>query len=372
MMISKDLLPAFRDTLLGGSYNLLLGSGITLDSRNGHGELLRSAESLRHDLCKLTGAGDTTLLTRVYPLLSPQQIQRELVDRFSNCKPGLSVENMPHFLWRRLFTFNIDDVIENLYAPSGNKQKLVALNFDAEFEPTPDRTELQAIHLHGWVQKPASGFVFSLNEYAQTMRAMNPWMHLLSEILATEPFIIAGTSLNEIDLEYYLSHRNPATPRRGRGPSLLIEPNPDVVTRKDCERFGLTLVSEKFGAFMQWLHQEFPSPPSVADLLVPDIAGLFSTGLSPNNLLRFFSDFELVVAADRPLFRTPSPFLYGREPQWIDLDQHVDIERQDNAIVQDRVTQSFTKKAPPRLVLLSDDPGTGKTTTIRRVAHTAH
>jgi hypothetical protein len=235
-MIPKDRMQAFSDTLLGGNYNLLLGSGVTLDSRNGHGEFLRSAENLRQDLCKMTGARDTTMLTRVYPLLTPEQIQRELVDRFAKCSPGQSMESVPRFLWRRIFTFNIDDVIENLYSHPSNKQKLVPLNFDAEFEPTPERTELQAIHLHGWVQKPNSGFVFSLNEYAQSMRALNPWMHLLSEILATEPFIIAGTSLNEVDLEYYLSHRNPSTPRRGRGPSLLIEPSPDVVTRKDCER----------------------------------------------------------------------------------------------------------------------------------------
>lgn len=369
-MIPKDLMPAFRGTLLGGDYNLLLGSGVTLDSRNGHGELLRNSDALRRDLCKLTGARETTPLTRVYPLLTAQQVRRELTDRFSNCNAGPSVSNLPRFLWRRLFTFNIDDVIENLYAPSGNKQQLVPLNFDADFEPTPERTELQAVHLHGWVQKPLSGFVFSLNEYAQSMRALNPWMHLLSEILATEPFIIAGTSLNEPDLEYYLSHRNQATPRRGRGPSLLIEPNPDVVTKKDCERFGLTLVPEGFGAFMEWLHHEFPAPPNVSDLLVPDHANLFSAGLSPANTLRFFSDFELVPAGDRPLSLTPSPFLYGREPQWADLDQHVDIERQDNAIIQDLVSRSFAIKTQPRLILLSDDPGTGKTTTIRRVAHT--
>src|SRR5438128_1307790 len=108
----------------------------------------------------------------------------------------------------------------------------------------------RAIHLHGWVGKAQNGFVFSHAEYARVMTTLNPWMHLLSEILATEAFIIAGTSLNEVDLEYYLSHRTDATPRRDRGPSLLITPNPDAATEADCKRHDLVLVRATFGEFL--------------------------------------------------------------------------------------------------------------------------
>ncbi len=191
---------------------------------------------------------------------------------------------------------------------------------------------------------------------------------MLSEILATEPFIIAGTSLNEINLEYYLSHRNSATPRRGRGPSLLIEPSPDVATRADCERYGLTLVPTTFGDFLEWLHARFPSPPTLTDLVVPDVSSLFSGGLSSPQLLRFFSDFELVAAADQPLPSAPSAFLYGREPDWQDLNQHFDIERQVNADLKQFVDPSSRPKGR-RLAILLDDAGTGKTTALKRLAH---
>lgn len=371
-MIPAAVMPAFRDTLITGSYNLLLGSGTSLDSRNGRGQSLRSSEALRRDLCVLTGARDTTSLTRAYALLTPQQRDEELVAKFSNCNPGPSVEHLPRFLWRRLFSFNIDDVLEKLYEAKANrKQTLIPLNFDSSFEPTPQKNELHGVHLHGWVRRPNSGFVFSAAEYVRVMSSLNPWMHLLSEILATESFIIAGTSLNEIDLEYYLSHRNPATPRRGRGPSFLIEPNPDVATRSDCERYGLVLVHATFQQFMEWLRTKFPSPPSVFDLVVPDASALFADQPTPAQLLRFFADFELVVANDRPLSSVPSPFLYGREPQWDDLHQHVDIERQDNALLSAILDKSFASVPPtnPKLVVVLDDAGTGKTTTVKRVAH---
>jgi len=372
-MIPNAVMAAFRETLLRGSYNLLLGSGVSLDSRNGRNELLRGSEKLRQDLCALTNAPPTTSLTRAYALLTAQQVKRELVERFSKCQPGPSLRGLPRFLWRRAFTFNIDDVIENLYEHSRNtKQTLVPFNFDTPFEPTPERHELYAVHLHGWVRKPESGFVFSPAEYVRAMSSQNAWMHLLSEILATESFIIAGTSLNEIDLEYYLSYRTPATPRRDRGPSLLIEPEPDVVTRSDCDRYGLTLVRATFDAFMDWLIGEFPSPPSVADLLVPDRSTLFSKGLEPTQLLRFFSDFEMVEPANRTLSQTPRPFLYGSEPTWKDLDEHVDIEREGNALISNVLLGSCDAPAPPaagRIVLVMDDAGTGKTTSVMRVAH---
>jgi hypothetical protein len=231
------------------TYWWALGSPLT--AANGRGEFLRSADELRRDLCKLTGVGETTTLTRAYALLSKPQVEQQIIGGISNCVPGPSLRLLPLFLWRRIFTFNVDDVLEKLYAPAA-KQTLVPLNYKAAFEPTPERRELQAIHFHGSALWPGEGFVFAATEYVKVMSGLNPWMHLLSEILATEPFIIAGTSLNEIDLEYYLSYRNSATPRRGRGPSLLIEPRPDAATRADCDRHGLVLVQAKFGEFLEW------------------------------------------------------------------------------------------------------------------------
>jgi hypothetical protein len=73
-MLPEDQLPTFCDTLLGDSYNLLLGSGISCESHNGRGELLRSAEQLRRDLCRITGARDNTSLTREFARAKSQNL----------------------------------------------------------------------------------------------------------------------------------------------------------------------------------------------------------------------------------------------------------------------------------------------------------
>lgn len=369
-MIPQELVNSFKRTLYSGGYNLLLGSGISLESQNGLSEKLRSAEMLRQDLCKLKGVRDTTSLPRVFSLLDESERRVELVRRFERCRPAPSLDPLPRFLWRRLFTFNIDDVMEVVYtnAPDA-KQRLVPRNFDDAFEPTPDRRELHAVHLHGWVGKADSGFVFSHAEYARNISSLNPWMHLLSEILATESFVIAGTSLNEVDLEYYLSHRSDVSPRRDRGPSLLIEPSPDAATEADCERYGLTLVKGTFAEFLAWIQSEFPAPPTFSDLVVPDVGALFPDRSIAKRLPRFFSDFRLITPSDQPRASVPSAFLYGRAASTADLDQHMDILRADNEHIQADVEQMLSSKTGPRILIIFDDAGVGKSTVSHRVGH---
>ncbi len=373
-MLPDAIKAKFKDSIIRGQYNLLLGSGVCLDSVNGRGEKLRSANTLRVELCTLLGLPDSISLSKASAMLNAQQREEHLVTRYSKCKPGPSLQNLPRYVWRRLFTFNIDNVLEALYRASKHrKQELRSYNYSSQFEPTPHRDLLQVVHLHGWVGDADVDFVFSVNEYARNMSTNNIWMHMLSEILPTEPFIIAGTSLGEPDLEYYLSFRNESTPQRGRGPSLLIEPYPTAATEFDCKRFGLVLVKADFGTFLHWLRQEIPAPPSIWELIVPDVNQLFAEAPLSVDQLAFFTDFECVAATEKPLARTPSPFLYGREPQWSEIDSHVDINRPDIEILLKHIEDIYDCDSIsddlPRLILVLDEAGTGKTTTIKRVAH---
>ena len=104
-----DMLAA---SLKAGQYNLLLGSGISRDSRNRKG-FLPSGETLRQELCQLKGAHKSSSLQRVYATLTSTEIQEHIVDRFIDCTPGNSVVKLAKFLWRRIFTFNVDDALEN-------------------------------------------------------------------------------------------------------------------------------------------------------------------------------------------------------------------------------------------------------------------
>src|SRR5690348_1619223 len=103
-MLEPAQLELFRDSLLSGRYNLLLGSGTSLTSRNKLGQLLRSAERLRQELCTLTGSNANTSLTRAYGLLTDDQRRSEIVEKYSGCKPGADLNPLARYIWKRLFT----------------------------------------------------------------------------------------------------------------------------------------------------------------------------------------------------------------------------------------------------------------------------
>ena len=370
-MLDPSLVESFRDTLFAGKYNLLLGSGVSLPSRDRHGALLRSAEQLRTHICQVTGAHSGTSLARAYGLLSEQQRNAELVDKYSHCRPGPELVPLRQCLWKRIFTLNIDDVIENLYRRGNRTQELVTLNFDSAFEPDTDLPEVQCIHLHGYAGQPSSGFVFSHNEYARVLHGNNPWMLLLCEILPSEPFIIAGTSFNDIDLEYYLARRTSSTPRRGRGPSVLVEPNPDAATLADCERYDLTLVKAEFGQFLTWIAETFPNRPSPQTLIVPAVKDLFRSTIAAPALLRFFSDFELVAVGRGRDDKMPKAYMYGAEPTWSDIEEHLDVERHANRTAMSYLTTwlDHRRQREMRVLLVSEEAATGKSTLLKRIGH---
>lgn len=371
-MIKQDIFPTFRNALFSGKYSLLIGAGVSTDSHNGRGERLRSGYELQLDLCKLANVPSTTQLHRVCIALNKTQIKSAIIDRYSNCTAGPTVKKIPSYIWKRIYTFNIDDALENAYEKaSAKKQNCITINFDQPYEPEPEKSQVQIVHLHGWVRDKKEQIVFSHQEYADIMTGRNPWMYNLAQCISTEPFIISGSALDEIDLEYYLSCRNESTPRRGSAASFLIDPHPDPIKLAICEKRGLTFIEATLHDFFVWLKSEIPGVPDVANLLIPDTKSIFPQTLPPSSLLHFFSDFRLVSQAEMQLPPTPSKYLYGNQPDWTDIYQHFDITRHENAKLTDTVKGLLQSTSPnsSNSLTIYGEPGCGKTTTAMRVAH---
>lgn len=371
IMLSSDDLESFRLGLFSGQYNLLLGSGVSLDSRDRNGLELKSTTALTKELCTYKGVPENTTLSRVSLLLDSSETDKYLTQPYVGCRPGETVKRLTSYVWKTVFTFNIDDALENAYdSVERPKQKIESLNYDNLFKTQPNKGQLSIVHLHGFTREPDKGYVFSTAEYGRATRGMSAWMHVLSELMASEPFIIAGTSLNEPDLDYYLAGRTATSARANRGPSLLIEPYPDKITDLLCKQHGLTLVKAKLSEFLAWLPSVLGAPPTVSQLIIPSIEGIFNKKPSAEDQVNFFSNFELVRPSTPNAEGDVSPFYFGKTIRWSDLESSMDVPTDDELALGARIRNwAGCDEASVKLFNMSSEPGSGKTTIIRRIGY---
>jgi hypothetical protein len=353
-------------SLRAGDYNLLLGAAASLGSMNAKGEDVPLAEPFKLELCKIKSAKTGHSLQRIYQTLTAEEVEKHVTQRFSGCVPGAALRAIPTFLWRRIFTLNIDDALEAAYALGEPYQIPASRNYRDPYEDVRDRSHVPIIHLHGFVGQPQDGYIFSREAYLQIIKSSNPWMVVLSQILASEPFFIIGSSLDEVDLDFFLSLRSQATARADRGPSILVEPYGDVVTDTECARLDLIRFPGTAEEFVQYIDSNVRNRPRPHELVSAEDRSIFVDEPSTHDVASFYADFEKVPVAAEADTHNPR-FFFGHSPTWGDLAQDYDISRPLNASVVAAINKCFSGVSEARIVFISDHVGVGKTTSLRRV-----
>jgi hypothetical protein len=178
--------------------------------------------------------------------------------------------------------------------------------------------------------------------------------------------IIAGTAMDEVDLDYYLAHRTTVTSRDDRGPSIFVTKDDDAVTQQYCERHNLLHFIGWAGDFFEYCKSVLPYPPTPEELIPLQTKKLIPAGVSKGASVAFAANFDLVPSAATPTDDTR--FMYGHPPTWADLASDLDVSR---PVVSQLVVEVETRLEkltdPTRLFLISESAGTGKTTILRRV-----
>lgn len=368
--LTPDQRSALITSLRAGEYNLFLGAGVSLDSTGGDGQKLPSGNALRDELAAATGMRTSSSLQRAYSALTPDQIDALLTRRFTPSVSGPSLSKLPQFIWKRAFTLNIDDALEHAYETANAPLQHTSPAHYADTYSEPRTLEtLQVVHLHGYTRQPEKGYVFSRSEYAANMAESNAWMTVLAEVMPIEPFIVAGTPLDEVDLEYYLARRSSTSPRQDKGPSFLVEPYPDNHTERECEAHGLILYKGSLSSFIDEIDTLAPQRQSPSELLSPDTRALFGDGVPKEIVLSFSNDFDPVPRDSPASSSSAVRFAYGNPPDWSDLAGGWDVGRKLTARAIGHVEAMLKGSVPERVLLIEDLSGVGKTTVLRRLAY---
>ena len=207
----------------------MLGAGASIGSLGGNNQPLPSGPSLRDKLVSefsIPTEGQTITLPRAYAAArrnDPERLETFIRTQFTHCKPDWQ-NVLADFDWHRIWTLNIDDIVENVYS---NKSIL----FD-RFIGHPDFAMGQSpsVRSSTYMDLPTdssdsdpedSELVFSIQEYAATLKDTRAWHTVFTDEFSERPFIVLGASLvEEFDLQHALVS-SAATTIRGF-PSVIV------------------------------------------------------------------------------------------------------------------------------------------------------
>lgn len=348
--------------------NLLLGAGGSYGTLGGDNSELRGAGDLANELNDKFHLGldtsESTNLALVYADLESSEATKHplniyLRKKFTNCKP--TWQGLLHkFHWKRIWTLNIDDIIENSRPRDGQYQLEQHLWSD-KLQPRPkNRKIIQTIYLHGRASKLhelPSHLIFSLREYASRQESSPGWHAEFRTEWVKKPFIVCGARLQEeFDLITTFEHGSRSY-ETGGAPSIIVLPHINDGQKKRFTRQGLLPIEANGQDFFEALNNDLKAWQEESQNESPiflqaksEISSKFKK-LSPTELQqKKFLDFYS-----------------SAETQWSHILQNLDAELSGSKNATNFL--STPSAALVKIALFHGDSTSGKSAAALRSAH---
>ena len=349
-------------------YSILLGAGASVGAIGGNGRSLPTGAGLRDALVAEFGldSGEETLtLPEAYGYLQRHraaEVNLYLRDWFTNCRPSWQAL-LAEFNWRRVWTLNIDDVVENAFGETGRPTE--SLNWNQRFSDREFATGHQVIHLHGSATQlhdtgVSDALVFSLNDYLREVSNPRTWHKVFLDEFAGNPFIVIGARLTEeIDLVDALNRGNTSAKAAGL-PSVVVVPEITPIRREQLETAGFVVVEMEGGSFVDELREHYRHVIST----LSDVYGPASTPGSRKFLQQFID-----LRTYSPVLTHPGNFYSGYQPTWANIQSDDDAVLDKSVQAANAITEfAQLDSVYQKIVLLTGNPGSGKSAGLLRVA----
>jgi len=320
-VISETLAPLVRSAEI----SLLLGSGFSMGNKSIKGEVPGS-DALKMAIlaeCRRE-PGTRTTLKDAYVLGD-----REIPDFGEFLRSLFTVESVPtwqqrifSYAWRRIYTTNIDNVLE---VACRQQQRLGRLGADFNFFNYSDASlsseslgSVPVVSIHGSCSRLSDGFIFSSLEYAMATAKVHDWHRDLAARALTGGLLVVGNQLEESDLDAYIADRS-ITYGLGDVPrNWLVTPDPDPIKLENYRAAGYHVFDATAEEFFLALFSA-AEPKTMADIVLETIPSVAGAVRNQKAMTWFRTAMDPVLTsieqahAEKGLLRH---FLTGDEPEW--------------------------------------------------------
>jgi hypothetical protein len=351
---------AFCRVLPQGGYSLLLGAGASADSRGPSGDLLPLSSTLSETLATKYDLPTDPNLASTYERAirggREAEIYGFLHRLMTGCKPAGWYARLVAVPWRRIWTLNIDDVVEQAFKTfrSSAAMSPKAVNWVDRY-----RDGDLVVHLHGTVASSApSPLVFSLLEYMAARSIQRAWHPIFGDQWEETPFIAIGASLSaEYELAEVFRRRQP----KSSVPSLYVTRTISDAMRADLAAWNLIPIETSAELFFKELNEELGKD------LRRGARPWVSAGT--NRASAIFSQQFRYLASDAPGPPDSSHDLYrGEAPTWSDIVTDLDAPQSWSSTLASKTISIATGPVSQAAVMALGPRFTGRSTGLLRVA----
>lgn len=361
-----------------GSVVLFAGAGFSMGAKNRS----ESAPPLASQLCEILAAScgwkhEGEDLAVVYDQaqkhLGTGGLNDLLSTHYKHCTPAPWHRQLTQLFWYRIYTTNIDDVLENSYG-STSAQKLSPVIYPSQYqEQDMWYDEVQCVHLHGSVVDFTKGFTFTFEEFASQTAQPNPWYQAMADDMISHSFVFVGTRLNDAPFYHYLnmrSQRSKGTPEV-RAKAFLVVPTVSHIRKRQLADQGIVVLEstgeEFFETICRLSNERVATRFDLLSNRYPHQIATLKAGTfeAQAEILRQFDYVHAAEAeSDKPALR--SAFFEGAEPTWDDIRAGMDAKRQITYEFLDVIKDSGGGLSS---FVVVGQAGSGKSTILRRMAH---
>lgn len=258
----SDNIQELENVLIKNNPILFLGSGFSRFGSNSFGDI-PIGKDLKKEIFKTFIKGnvnesdaeeidsfdlqDTCQFVNIN-LEKKDELKDFLIERLSNIEPQKFHMYLSSYPWKKIYTVNIDDLVERIYRRA--KKKIVVQNMNKKKN---NGDNLEYIKLHGCVNSPDQPFVFSRTEYINLISSkINFKLNDLVSDIQKENFIFVGASLEESDIDFYITqYENAGYFRKGK--LFFIDPKPSIKLKGRVKELGGKIIEWNTEQFLQFV-----------------------------------------------------------------------------------------------------------------------
>lgn len=365
-----------QNKMRSGGITLFLGAGFSVDGKNAQGDTPPVGDALGKRLAEemsIDYQGDPlpTVFDVARKRLGEQKLLALMRQLYSISEYEDWYKHLPLMVWHRIYSTNIDDLLDVVYRDSQHGQKLDRIVCPA---PPTERDQLfdqvQCVHLHGHVDAPHAPLTFTFDQFASLTSGPNPWYQQLIEDMFSTPVIFVGTQLQDSPFHHYLETRGirERGQREYRPKSFLIDPKITPVREEQLAQSNIVPVKATGAKFFSALRSKLPETETSIDVVRrksrPDLTIEANKPIPTKVVARHFALIRKGYLPPSPEHGESEQFFLGAEPDWSDIELFRDAERQ---VGQDLV-RTLLEETKTNCWFLHGPAGCGKTTTAMRAA----